>query len=242
MADQARLYSANLVTPYYVDLDVLSVRGSSEPDSISKFPGIVHEMLDGSLSEQIAGGRRNIVVEFQTMTAAQRRKVILWWLDPARQIRTTNVADPGVTGLNVTGSAGGSLTNGVAYYYRVAALDTIGESIGSEPDDATASGANLSMSLAWGAVTGARRYKIYRKIAVGGTYYLHDYSETNSYIDDGSQTSVKVASALATESRISVISSNELSYEWAHETEIARILTLEVREASIFLSASGFPV
>jgi hypothetical protein len=238
MADQASLYTATRA----ISLDVLAVHGASEPDRLSKF-GVTHELLDGSLAEQIAGGRREISIDFQTMTVLQRRKVVDWWLDPDRELRS--LATIGTVSV-ATGGAGGSLTGGVTYYYRVCAIDVIGHSERSNEvsREAGAGGEepNLQIRISWAAVSGARGYKIYRKVAVGGTYYLYDYTTDVTYLDSGTVTAYRVETAPAAASHIHVISTNELEFTWAFETELARMLTLELREASIFTAAAGFPV
>ena len=59
--DQAILkYNTSLT----VTLDVLAVRGASEPDRVSKYPGLVFDFLDGSIAEQVKGGRREITRRF----------------------------------------------------------------------------------------------------------------------------------------------------------------------------------
>lgn len=236
MADQASLYTATRA----ITLNVLRVYGASEPDRLEKF-GVTHEMLDGSISEQIAGGRRDITIDFFVMTALQRRQVVDWWLDPLRQVRSI-AGTPVVTAGNLI--EGGALTPGTTYYYRVCALDVIGHSIGSTAVSKEAgpggSETALTIPLTWPAVTGARRYKIYRSADAEATYDLIDYSETNSYTDAGTaiyMADVTVPSAVAA---ISVITTNELQFLWANETELARLLTLELREASIFTAANAF--
>lgn len=236
MADTAQLkYNTSLT----VNLDVLAVHGAAEPDHVSKFPGIVHEMLDGSLAEQIAGGRREMSIDFQVMTVLNRRKVVLWWLDPDRQI-VCLAATPASPNSELI--AGGSLVNGTTYYYKLVAVDVIGNSIASSEVSGTATVVYGSIRLTCTAVVNARCYKIYRKVSVGGTYQLFDYATTNSYTDDGTVTALRNETPPTATSVISVITTNDLEFAWAYETELARMLHLELREASIFLSASGFPI
>ena len=239
MADQARLYSADLPYPDYVDLDILAVRGASEPDSLTRFPGIIHEYLDGSLSEQIAGGRRNITIDFAIMTAAQRRKVVLWWLDPDRTVRSKLTAP---TGLSASNANGGSLPLGT-YHYKICGIDVIGHSAASSSANADSEATNNKINLAWTAVTGARRYKIYRSDDGGSNYDLLDYTESNSYTDDGSVTALAENVVVpSSASEISVVTTNELEFQWLDNTELHRMLTLELREDSIFTQAQQFPV
>jgi hypothetical protein len=238
MADQASLYT----TTRAITLDVLAVHGASEPDHVSKF-GVTHEMLDGSLAEQIAGGRRDMSIDFHVMTALQRRQVVDWWLDPARELRS--LATIGTVTI-ATGGAGGSLTGGTTYYYRVCAIDVIGHSaLSNEVSREAGAGGeepNLQIRISWTAVAGARGYKVYRKAAVGGTYYLYDYTTDVTYLDSGTITAYRVETAPAAASHIHVITTNELEFTWGFETELNRLLHLELREASIFTAAAGFPV
>ncbi|HSX18344.1 MAG TPA: carbohydrate binding domain-containing protein [Candidatus Saccharimonadales bacterium] len=92
--------------------------------------------------------------------------------------------------LTSTASSGGSLTNAGSYRYEVTALDSArGETgVSNEPAACTTSGANLSCTLSWTAVTGASGYRIYRTANSGGSgteKYLAS-AITNSYIDTGS--------------------------------------------------------
>jgi len=236
MADQASLYTTKLASPYVFTLDVLKVYGASEPDKLEKF-GVTHEMLDGSLSEQIAGGRRDITIEFQVMSLLNRRKVVKWFLDPDRKLQSL-AGTPG--NFNAVKATGTGLTAAL-HTYTVCAVDVIGHSIAATEDSDTTSGSDLRMALSWNAVTDARYYQIYRKIAAGN-WFLLDYTTSLTYTDAGTVGLRDMGAGLPpiATSSISVISSNELEFPWAFETELARMLTLELRDASIFTAANGF--
>ena len=224
-----------------VNLDLLAVHGASEPDHVSKFPGITHEFLDGSLAEQIAGGRRNINIDFQVMTAINRRKIVDWWLDPLRQI-VCLAAAPGSPQVSLIN--GGSLQAGSTYLFKISAVDAVGESAASTQVTTGVVGAtDKTASLSWAAVTNARCYKIYGK-EDAGAWQLLRYVLTTSDTIGGiwADEIFKTIDPLSSASVISVMTTNELEFTWAFETELARILSLELREASIFLSASGFPI
>jgi hypothetical protein len=249
MADQVRLYSTDLPAPDYVDVDVLKVYGASQPDHIEKF-GVTHEMLDGSLSEQIAGGRRCPKIDFHSLSDTNIRKAATWWLDPDRQMRCL-AGTPG--NFSAVGSSGGSLTN-VLHTYSVAAIDAVGNGAAATVDSDTPPGSG-KMTLTWDAVANARCYKIYRKIAgiAGGTWWVLDYTRNTSYVDTGAidGATVEAWKDLASTNdnilptsgtTISVISSNEFVLEWAFDTELGRLLTLELREASIFTRANKFQI
>ena len=127
MAQQVQL----CYTPYggaasTLNLDVLAVRGSAEPDGVQVFPSLRHEFLDGSLSEEIAGGRRNIEIVLAPVEALNRRKLVQFWLDPDRTIKTL-VGQPG--SFTSALSAGGSLLASKKYNYGVRAIDAVGGGI-----------------------------------------------------------------------------------------------------------------
>lgn len=240
MPDQVQL---KYQTSKTVTLDILAVRGAAEPDSVSLFPAVLHEMLDGSLAQQIAGGRRNVEVSFQVMSGADRRKVVDWWLDPDRQIVCLASA-PTITAN--TPIVGGSLTQGVVYYYKVCTIDMVGHSTASNESSQEAgpggSETNRTIPVTWPTVANARSYKIYRKAGVGGTYKLLDYTPTNSYTDNGSVTPLRDENPPASASTINVVTEESLEFMWGHGTELARLLTLRLRERTIFLSTDGFPI
>lgn len=232
MADQAKLvYATGDVT-----LQVLRVYGASEPDKLSKFPGIIHEMLDGSLSEQIAGGRREIKIDFQTMSAVERRKVVKWWLDSTRTIYCV-MAKPGAPVNSVLASGTGLPVD--TYKYRLVVVDVIGQSEASDELTVVVSDADYGIApITWTAVSDARMYKLYRKKG-GDDEKLILYTMATSFTDD--YTAEEIAETHPTAcSHIHVVTSNDLEFQWGFDTELNRLLTLELREASIF--TSDFPV
>ena len=250
MADQVRLYSTDLPAPDYVDVDVLKVYGASQPDYVEKF-GVTHEILDGSLAEQIAGSRRCPKIDFQNMTDTNIRKAVTWWLDPDRKLQCL-AGNPG-NSLSATDAAGGALTN-VLHTYSVSAIDAVGNGAAATVKTATPP-ASGKVTLVWDAVTNARCYKVYRKIAgiAGGTWWVLDYTRDTTYVDTGAIDGVTVEAwkdlgssnnnILPTQgTTISVITPNEFVLEWAFDTELGRLLTLELREASIFTRANKFPI
>jgi len=234
MADQAKLTYASGASS--MTLDVLAVRGAAEPDSVQKFPGIIHEYLDGSLSEQNAGARQTIVVDFHLMTMLNRRKLVDWWLDTTRTIQSM-VAAPGQP--SKSGSASGSL-NG-SYKYKIVAVDNVGYSACG-----TVSGvitlAVEGCPLVWTASARARGYKIYRSIDPYTTWDLVDYSEINSYTDTGASVYKSDVTPPASASDFAVVVQNELEFRWGNETELERFATLEMKIPSIFTASDKFPV
>ena len=86
------------------------------------------------------------------------------------------------TGVSAAAAAGGSLADGT-YYYRVTALDGVGETIGSAEVNATTSGTDNSVTISWTAVTGAAKYRVYGRASGAQDQYWETTS--TSYTDDG---------------------------------------------------------
>lgn len=83
-----------------------------------------------------------------------------WVNSTSVSITTKLVSAPTVTATPAI--TGGTLATGTTYQYKVSALSTTGESLGSTLATATvASGSVGSVTLAWGAVPGAVGYRIY---------------------------------------------------------------------------------
>lgn len=109
------------------------------------------------------------------------------------------------TGLTATAAAGGSLTTGVARYYKLTAFNWAGETTASTEASATPSGSNLKINIAFSALTGvsaltghaaaAAGFKLYVGTASGAeNLLLATLANTaTTYVDDGS-----VAGASAT--------------------------------------------
>jgi len=87
-------------------------------------------------------------------------------------------------GASATAVAGGSLAHPVTYYYKITAIGINGESVGSTEVNATTSGTNKTIDLAWTAQTYVTEYKVYRGI-VAGNYTGYTTVFTNSLADDG---------------------------------------------------------
>ena len=92
------------------------------------------------------------------------------------------IAVPGT--VTATGSSTGGTLAAATYYYKVTALNAAGETVGSLEANVTTTGTTSSVSLAWGAVTGATSYKVYRGTAAGleSVFYT---TTTNSHTDTG---------------------------------------------------------
>lgn len=95
---------------------------------------------------------------------------------------TTQLSAPGT--VTPTGSTTGGTLAAATYYYKVTALNAVGETTGSTEASVTTTGSTSSVALAWAAVTGATSYRIYRGTAAGSenVYYT---SATNAFTDTG---------------------------------------------------------
>ena len=84
-------------------------------------------------------------------------------------------------------AAGGSLTVGTTYYYKITALDGVGETAGSVEVSATPTTGNQTINLSWTSSTAATSYNVYRTTtsgSYGATSYLTTVN-TNSASDTG---------------------------------------------------------
>lgn len=99
----------------------------------------------------------------------------------------TNPSNPAAP---VQSALSSSLTGGTLaakkYYYVVTALNANGESIGSNELNITTSGATSSVTVSWGAVSGATGYKVYRGTASNGENTYYSVGNVTSYVDTGS--------------------------------------------------------
>lgn len=233
MADQAILeWTGGSVT-----LDVLAVRGTAEPDRVSRF-GKLHPMLDGSMAEQILGGRREISIDFNVMTIAQRRQVVDWWLDDTFEGRRLKSVVGTPQNLAADTSTSGALTG--TFHYKISAVDVIGRGVACAKVSPNVTDKRIGLS--WDAVSGARYYVIFRSDDGEATYDLLDYSIVNSYTDNGAtalETDVTVPAD--TDEIIVVCPGDELEFQWGFETELNRMLSIDLSESTVFLKADGFP-
>jgi hypothetical protein len=227
-----------------LDLEIDSLRGAAEPDDLEMFPPeSVVTLLDGSLREQNGGLRRKIDLGLSVITShADRVRLVSWWADKNRLLVCLM---PKVTTVTVAQYTGGSLANGT-YYYEIRAIDAVGGGIASTDganDDSEAS--KHIMQVACDAVSEARCYAIYRK-KDSGNWFLHDYSNVNSYDDDGTVTSIRdLGAGISPPSAASAISvirgSNRLQSVFEDGYEGTRSYDIPLDEATIFTDGY-FPV
>jgi hypothetical protein len=87
------------------------------------------------------------------------------------------------TGLAVTPVAsGGTFGASSVYYWKITALNSAGESLGSNEVNATVV-LNGSAVLTWPAVTGATGYKVYRGTTLGGESVYYTVGAVTTYTD-----------------------------------------------------------
>jgi hypothetical protein len=101
---------------------------------------------------------------------------------PAQPAPTTLLAVPGT--VTPTGSTTGGTLAAATYFYKVTALNAVGETTGSAEASVTTTGTTSSVALAWTAVASAASYKVYRGTAAAGENVFYT-TATNSYTDTG---------------------------------------------------------
>lgn len=82
-----------------------------------------------------------------------------------------------------TANTGGTLAAGI-YYYRVTALDPSGQTLPSAETNITTSGSTSTITVKWGAVAGAARYRIYGR-TTGSELFMAEVVNTTSWVDTG---------------------------------------------------------
>lgn len=95
---------------------------------------------------------------------------------------TLAIPAPGLPVLTPSTTGGTLAAN--SYFYKITALNSAGETTGSAEATVTTTGATSSVAIAWGAVSGATSYRIYRG-TVTNTENLYFTSATNSFTDIG---------------------------------------------------------
>lgn len=94
-------------------------------------------------------------------------------------------------GCSATLASGGGLATSTTYYYRVAAVTSVGETCSSASFSGATESSHKTLNLAWNKVAGVKAtwgYRIYRNTSdswISGSLLLATV-DTNSYVDDGS--------------------------------------------------------
>lgn len=219
-------------------LDVLSVRGWYEFDEIERFPAIQHRYMSGNIDGQNSGFRRKITIDFGVVSLYATQKAILYFLNDD-STRTINLTISAPTGLAVAAAtSGGTLTASTTYYYRVTAVNNVGETTGAtQASGATGLSPLLQLPLSWNAVSGATAYRIYRTLVSGDysgeAHYLTEVT-TNSHTDTGSP-ALTTTYVLPTVQSLSValVRPEGYSNEWLQNFSLARKYVVELYDQTL---------
>lgn len=83
-----------------------------------------------------------------------------------------------------TATTGGTLT-AATYYYKITALNSIGETLPSTEVSIATTGSTSANTVTWSAVTGATGYKIYRGTAAGAESVFYTVGSVTTFTDTG---------------------------------------------------------
>ena len=150
------------------------------------------------------GGTSQVVIDWTAVSGATSYTV--YWGN-ATGVSSSSTAITSISSDNYTHSG---LDNGTTYYYKVAAIDSVGTvgGLSSEvnaatplpaPDNLSASGANNTITLRWNSVSGATSYTLYWDNASGidsndtAITSITNDNYTHSNMDNGSTYYYKVA-------------------------------------------------
>jgi len=110
----------------------------------------------------------------------------IFWKGGANPLTTVGVAAV----LNPTQSASSTATTGgtlaaATYFYRVTAINALGETLASNEVSQVTTGATSTVTVNWTQVFGATGYKIYRSTATGTEVFLVAVGAVGTYTDTG---------------------------------------------------------
>lgn len=168
------------------------------------------------------------------------------WLSSILLCNVTGLDAP-VANTPSTATTGGTLAAGT-YYYRVAALDARGQTVASNEVSVTTTGATSTVTVTWGAVTGATGYRIYRGTAAGSqtVYYtvgaVTTFTDTNATPTNGqpqftNSTGLEVSVTLGTGTANTDASAKRI----AHLFRLMPGQTLEMLDRPIALAGGASP-
>lgn len=96
----------------------------------------------------------------------------------------TGLIQAPVANAPTTSTAGGTLA-AATYYYKITALNALGETIGSNEVSVTTTGATSSNTVTWGEVATATGYRIYRGTAAAGENTYYAVGTVTTFTDTG---------------------------------------------------------
>jgi hypothetical protein len=190
--------SGNLTSgTYYYKVTALNGTGETTPSqevSVIVFNGLVQlswPALPGATSYRIYRGTiSNGQSVYYTSPTSSYLDTGAWGTSGSVPgSNTTQVSAPGT--VTPTGSTTGGTLAAATYYYKVTALNAVGETTGSSEANVTTTGSTSSVALAWAAVAGASSYRIYRGTSASGenVYYtssVNSFTDTNATSTSGS--------------------------------------------------------
>ena len=147
--------------------------------------------------------------------------------------------------VSATPSAGGSLSNGTTYFYKITALDGVGgETTASNEVSAMASGGNLSITLVWNIVPNAFGYNVYRSTTTNTEVLLtatglpkiqpNPLTATVSFTDDGSGSVAPLTFTITVASRTSQNSIQVLLTSQPSQSVVNQLATIAGNSDSFF--------
>lgn len=156
---------ANTITPTIVTLNT-SVAQASQPSQLQQSGAIVS--YGGTT---LAAGSTQFCGNM-----AQVQQI----LQPA-----AGLASLSWTGGVVTATIAVGTLPANTYYYKVTALGPTGETLGSNEVTVTTTGETSSVTLSWGAVSGATGYKVYRGTSAGAESVYYSPGNVTTFTDTG---------------------------------------------------------
>ena len=126
----------------------------------------------------------NVASPFTGATANQVGNLLI--PTAAMRLNVTAVMAAPVQSATSTSTTGGTLAAGT-YFYKVTALNAAGETVGSNEQSQVTTGTTSTVTVSWGAVTGATSYRVYRGTATNAenVFYAVAGGATVTFTDTG---------------------------------------------------------
>lgn len=83
-----------------------------------------------------------------------------------------------------TATTGGTLA-AATYYYKVTAITSLGETVGSNEVSIVTTGTTSTVTITWAAISGATGYRVYRGTAAGGESVYYAPGNVTTFTDTG---------------------------------------------------------